>query len=205
MDNDNFLWPNVRRSLFDMEGSSKDSYTKCFTDHAGFGYAGVSLYYKEAADIIVKAKEMGIDRCYPDGLFMPVVYLYRHSLELKLKSLLNQIIIYGYIEKVQEDDKILGGHNIIKLWNRIKPALIEQEPKVDKKSLNNVEFLLSDFHKVDKSGQALRYSTLKNGNDVKENYPKIIRLELIKKAFDEMYNLLEGCSIHFEELSQFYE
>ena len=155
MNETKFSWPHVPRSIFDMEGTSDDSYTKCFTDQAGFNYSDVSFYYKEAADIIVEAKEIGINQSYSDGLFMPVGYLYRHALELKLKALLDQILNYGYTEKLQNDDKILGSHNIMKIWNRIKPILIQKDPNADRNIINNVESLLSDFHIIDKSGQAL--------------------------------------------------
>ena len=202
MKNIKISWPNVRRSIFNMEGSKVDSSTKCFIEHMGmssFGYDYLSDQYKRAADIIVKSKEKGGDPYHPDGLFMPVGYLYRHALELKLKGLLDTIIQCD----LYDDDRALGGHNIMNIWNIIKPVLIEQWPTADRKPLNNAENLLRDFHEIDKSGQSLRYSLLKDDTDVREKFPKIVRLEMLQEAFDEMYSLLNGCLMHFDSMLEY--
>lgn len=199
-------WPDVRRSFFDMEGAQFDSSTKCFIDHMGmscFGPDYLSGQYKRAADILVKAKQDGADPYHPDGLFMPVGYLYRHALELKLKGLLERIIDCDLMDKEESIEKLLNRHDIVKLWDAIKPILIDQWPKADRKPLNNVEALLCEFHKIDKSGQSLRYSKVKNGGDVRDKFPKIVRLEMLQEAFDEMYSLLDGCSMHFDSILEY--
>ncbi|MBU0468991.1 MAG: hypothetical protein KJ736_08025 [Candidatus Omnitrophica bacterium] len=200
MDNIEFSWPDVRRSIFDMAGLASDSSTKCFIDHMGmssFGYDYLADQYKRAADMIVASKTGGSDSRHPDGLFMPVSYLYRHALELKLKGLLD-IIMQCNLH--HGDDSDLSGHNLMDIWKKIKTILINQWPTADKKSLNNVEALLCDFHRIDKSGQALRYHVHKSGAEVKKKFPKIVRLELLSEAFNEMYHLLDGCFMHFENM-----
>ena len=154
-----YSWPDVRRSIFKMdEETANDLDTMCCTQFIGLNYYGNNYLgdqYKRAADIIVASKQKGVTDTYyssPEGLFMPVAYLYRHSLELKLKGLLEQIIECDLYEDV---DKVLDKHNIIKIWQKIKPILKNQWPKADPKPLNNTEALITDFHKIDKSGQAL--------------------------------------------------
>ncbi len=100
----------------------------------------------------------------------------------------------------KDENDALRGHGLIKLWDAIKPALVDQWPKADRKPLNNAEALIRDFHKIDKSGQSLRYSSTKNGNSVKKGFPKVVWLEMLQEAVSEMYNLLNGCEMHFDNI-----
>ncbi|MCI5144010.1 MAG: hypothetical protein D3923_00445 [Candidatus Electrothrix sp. AR3] len=87
-------WPNRRKSLFEMEGEGS-SPTTCFIQHIGMfslnDYSEldyISQQYKRSADIIIKN---GFSS-HADGLFLPIGYLYRHAIELKLKSFINVFI-----------------------------------------------------------------------------------------------------------------
>lgn len=203
MSDANTPWPDVRRSIFNMDGPAADSSTKCFIDHMGlseFGASYIADQYKRAADQLVEMQKQGGDLCHPDGLFMPIAYLYRHAIELKLKGLLDKIIQCGL---AKDEDDALGGHGLIKLWDAIKPALVDQWPKADRKPLSNTEALIRDFHKIDKSGQSLRYSSTKNGNSVKEGFPKVVRLDMLQEAVSGMYNLLAGCETHFDNILEY--
>ena len=200
MNSEDFSWPDIRRSIFEMEGPESDSPTKCYIEHMGLMYFDddyVGKQFKRSADQLVQLQMDGGDMLHPDGLFMPIAYLYRHCIELKLKSLLRTI---GECELLEYDESLLIKHNLIKLWQTIKPALIEQWPKADRKPLSNVESLICDFHKIDKSGQKLRYASTLDGQDVRSKYPKIIRLELLAQAVDELCSLLDGCHTHFCEI-----
>jgi hypothetical protein len=159
------------------------------------GYVGSQ--FKRSADQLVQSQIDGGDILHPDGLFMPITYLYRHCIELKLKALLRTI---GECDLSEYDESLLTRHDLIKLWQAIKPALIEQWPKADRKPLSNVEALICDFHKIDKCGQKLRYPSTKEGQDVRGRYPKIVRLELLAQAVDELCSLLDGCHTHFDEI-----
>ncbi len=58
-----------------------------------------------------------------DFLVYPIVYLYRHHIELTLKSIINAaafVIDYTLTEK---DLDTLGRHDLAKLWNLAKPML----------------------------------------------------------------------------------
>jgi len=195
-------WPDVRQSLFGMEGDHSDSPAKCFIDHIGmsdFNVGHLAWHYQRAADQLVDHLEQGRDLYNPDGLFMPVGYLYRHCLELKLKRLLSVLVSCGL---TNADPDILDGHDLGKLWRKIKPALREQWPKENPKSMNNVEALINDFIRIDKAGQSLRYATQKNGADVREKFPKIVRLDLLRDAFTGLYNFLDACESYLEDMQQ---
>ena len=192
-----FAWPDVRRSIFDMEGDSSAIRSACqidWIDMAGFHYGAMSRQYRDAADALVEHVEKGRLGKHPEFVLFPVAYLYRHSLELMLKSLVEIISDSGAIQK----QDLTKNHGLIRLWQTIKPELIKRWPNADRKPLNNVESLLNDFHKIDKTGQSLRYHVTKEGKDTRESLPRIIRLDLMKSAFGEMYALLDGCGYGFE-------
>lgn len=179
-----------------MEGDIAELPTACHIDYIEqreLNYHGMSVQYKDAADALVEHVENRRFSKHPEFLLFPIAYLYRHSLELMLKSLVETISESGSIEM----PNLAKSHNLATLWNLIKPELINRWPSGNVKILNNVEGLLNDFQKIDKSGQSLRYHKTKEGKGVTEKLPRIIRLELMKDAFSEIYNLLEGCSYDF--------
>lgn len=198
-----FHWPNVRRSIYNMAGPSVDSSTKCFVNHTGslsFRANYIGDQYKRAADLIIEAKVNGLDPFHPDGLFMPVGFLYRHSLELKLKSILTKIVQCNLLKN--NKGKCFHGHNILNLWHQIRPVIINRWPNADQTPLDNVESLLNELNEIDKSGQNFRYSETTLGQDTSKKFPQIIRLDILKDAFDEIYNLLDGCAIEFDSMQQ---
>ena len=198
-----FHWPNVRKSLFDMEGDKFDSPTKCFIDHMGlshFGHDYLSGQYKRAADQLVDFQKDGGDIYQPDGLFMPIVYLYRHAIELKLKGLL---IIIIQCEMATDPENYLGKHNIMKLWEILKKAIIDEWPESDKSPINNTESLLNDFQRTDKTGQYLRYSHSKEGQDVRAKFPKVVRLEVLQDACNEIFGFFDCSVSHFSSIRDY--
>lgn len=186
-------WPNVRRSIFDMVGSSDDSSTKCFVRHAFFegNPSALADQYKRAADQLVTFLEQGGDDAHPDALFMPIAYLYRHAIELKLKGLLEAM-----------GKRPWYGHCIMKLWGIARPVLISEWPTADPTPLENTESLLKEFDQIDSSGQSLRYLETKAGEDTMDAFPEVIRLDILKDAVGEAYALLDGCSMHFNNVDR---
>lgn len=53
-----------------------------------------------------------------------MAYLYRHSLELKLKNLIDLGVELTVIEKTDKLIEDLGGHNLAKPWNPAKPSAL---------------------------------------------------------------------------------
>ena len=193
-------WPDVRRSFYSMDGHKDDSKTKCFVKHA-YGFhaddSSVSLHYLRCADMAIWAQENDPTQPHPDGLFMPIAYLYRHSIELALKSIIR---IMFNAERLSELPKYeLEQHKVIPLWNIVRPVLIDTWPKEDRSPVNNTQALLEDLQKIDKSGQNLRYAHQKNGNRTSDKFPKIVRLEFLKQAMHEVHTFICSCESYYYE------
>lgn len=202
------VWPNKRHSLFAMQGDASNFLTQCNVNHINcFNSNWLGDQFQRAGVQLTTSICQDVENLPNDGLFMPIAYLYRHALELKLKSLLYKI---GECDIAEYDPLLLKKHNLMKIWVPIKPALIKHWPnannktlsKKDKKPLNNVEALIKDFHKIDKSGQRLRYTSTINGDDVRNNFPDTIRLDMFAQSVNEVCNFLDACYSYFIELHE---
>ena len=74
-----------------------------------------AIGYKMAGDLIVQHME-NIEK---NNLVFPIVFLYRHYIELRLKEIINN----GYLLlNIKNDNQIhyMKEHNIDKLWNETK-------------------------------------------------------------------------------------
>lgn len=193
-----------------MSGDNSDSSTKAFVEHIidPYAYSADGQYarmFEAAADLIVYARQCGIDEQnrHADSYFVPVMFMYRHAIELWLKITVRELIEGDLIninnEKIEDD---LGRHDINKLWNICRPGIENRWPDGDKNILDNVESIINDIHQFDPNGQGLRYSRQKDskrkkGDRTCENYPKIIRLELLKDAAKEVISFIgavSGCN-----------
>ncbi|MHC4595640.1 MAG: hypothetical protein ACYS8Y_10980 [Planctomycetota bacterium] len=199
-------WPEKLTSLFQMQGSGYGSPTWCsiqWINDGNYDAGRLANEFKRAGDKIVYSLSEDNDPFHPDGLFIPVAYLYRHCLELKLKDLLSLMVHCRFVDNDGNVRDALEKHNLAKLWNLVKPGLRKRWPDGDRKVLANTEAVILDFHKVDKSGQNLRYCQDKNGNSTSAHYPRSIDLAQLQKAFEGIYNLLDGCTMMFRDLLDF--
>ena len=111
------------------------------------------LGYREAADSIVdQAQEFGVDL-----LVYPVMFLYRHYLEISLKHIL--IVLRRYFE---ESSNFPGHHRLDKLWGEVR-SLMEKEwnTTAHMADYDAIEARIIEFHEVDKSSFSFRYPVTK--------------------------------------------
>jgi len=106
--------------------------------------------YKYAADILVGHKIVGR---LPHKLGMPIVFLYRHHLELALKQLARQC--GGLLGR---DVTPPVDHRLNNLW-RLYLALLEEESSgsTDTEEVQQTTRLLDEFCRVDRWSDTFRY------------------------------------------------
>jgi hypothetical protein len=149
--------------------------------------------YRKAGDSIVKQLSRSRYRQNPEMLFMPTVYLYRHSLELKLKHTIRSGIDRGFITENEKIRKALGCHDVHRLWNCVKRLCDEVITGSSVTSeFGDAEGIVVGFHSLDESGQNLRYAKDFDGNDLSEKFPKLLELKRLKLNFDYIFTLLNG-------------
>jgi hypothetical protein len=138
-------------------------------------FISYSQAYIEAADRLVQT----LDKRSSDTLTLPIVFLYRHYVELTLKDL----IIQGNkkynkpLTKIQQG--ILVRHRIDLLWQELKPLLQQAHSAEKSEEIEAVEACLLEFSNVDESSFSFRYPVDKKNNPTLKNNPHLRALEYI--------------------------
>ncbi len=185
MTNANFNWPKKGDRAF---GSSVPSADRARLEAFVMPSEGKYIFaFQHAADMIVAAARN--DNLNPDDLFFPVAYLYRHHLELMLKELVRLGIRLGSLDGCED---ILSRHHLDKLWNKTKKLIRETWPDSPNDDLNVVEQVILEFHKLDPSGQAFRYSQDKKGSTYLKDGPQCVDLNNLKTVVDGVSQFLDA-------------
>ena len=149
--------------------------------------------FKISADKLVSLLSQESNKIPSDMYFMPITYLYRHSLELKLKEIINLGLRLQLIEQDDDVSENLTRHGLIKLWKHARIVIEKYWSDSPKQDVSSAAGIIQAFHNIDKSGQSLRYSKNISGKSNMKNMPKEADLNQIKDVFDGIYNFLNGC------------
>lgn len=109
-----------------------------------------AMSYKLAGETI--ANKIKNDKSDIDYLVYPLVYLYRHYFELRIKEIL--VTSQGFSE---EKIEIPFNHDLKLAWKTCVIQIKKIRPKVLISELKNVEKVLDDFHKYDQGSFSFRY------------------------------------------------
>ena len=147
--------------------------------------------YKEAADSIVdNAEEFGVDL-----LVYPVLFLYRHFLEIGLKY--DLIVLRRYF---REPPKLPTHHRLDILWQEIR-SLSEREWNSEEHTeyYDAMGHRINEFQQVDNQSFAFRYPVTKQNTSTLDNLPDvygsgkaIINLLQVKEIVHEMAGFILG-------------
>lgn len=142
-------------------------------------------YMKASATLINQCQSAG-DRADRHELVYPILFCYRHGLELAIKWIINR---YGRYASIPKEDYI--HHNLLQLWKVCKQVILEVGSDGEDEALLAVEQVVKDFHDLDKGSFSFRYSTDVNGAVIAlPNVP--FDLENIKNVMEAVNNLFIG-------------
>ena len=181
---------NIRDSIF--ESPSDDSTAASTVAELMWHYNATveplwSRYvdgYKNAADYLVDCAAAKNER---DSLVFPIVFLYRHYLEVQLKDILRMLYLHhGKICKIPND------HNLVTLWKSVRP-LMERVYDDPESSDNNghIEARIEEFSQLDEGSYAFRYPVdtkgeinfkddiLEEGKNVRQYMINLLRVKLV--------------------------
>jgi len=175
----NFSWPDKKKkSLF----SERKDWWNAARLEIGSKAEGLSIYsrgYKDAADRLVEYAQT--DKTSINLLVFPILFLYRHYLELALKEII--IAATRYLAMEQNDIK---GHDLIRLWERVKGLISEANLDIPNTEMSAVANQISQFHKLDESSETFRYPVDNKGNIFK-NLSEYINIENVKEIVDGLH------------------
>jgi hypothetical protein len=148
--------------------------------------------FKIAADMILDSHQSAKLRPHRDALLFPVLYLYRHCLELKLKDLvlLGARIRFFELAKVAG---ILEKHGLCPIWTKAKELILDSYPKDNEAQA--AEAIINEFHRVDPDGQTLRYDRKKGTLELRryKELPSHIGVADLRTRMDSVYHYLDKC------------
>lgn len=157
--------------------------------------------FREVADAAIETGLHGETPPSPTRLLVPVLYLYRHSLELQMKSMLADAIRHGIVADSRKLTKAMSDHNLHKLWNWTRRAIEKLWPDEDHTPVNVSERVILELHRIDRSGQGFRYAYDKGGEHRHiDSIPKCVDLANLRQVLDGVLNFLGGAASRFDDM-----
>ena len=144
-------WPKKGDKLF--VGALPDWQHNACIGYLGDSVSNWDLYvegYRKAADAIVG--HLMEDRSELDFMVFPVVYLYRHHVEIALKTI---IMLARRLN--DEEGGVPTGHKLLDLWRMARTLLEREWPKNDTVPLDAVESCIRELVEFDPGSDAFRY------------------------------------------------
>lgn len=140
-----------------------------------------STGYKEAGDLLIENADN-----HTDFLVYPIVFLYRHCIELRLKQISiegNKLLKTQVFTDKQMDD-LFHNHKLDSLWSRSK-TIIEKLFPDESENLSSIKKMIDCFSTMDSTSYKFRYPV---GTDGTPNHSKDHDTEISFIALKEMMN-----------------
>lgn len=184
-----FHWPGVGDRLFDSDDlGSKTAYVAPM-DANWMVYAEG---YATAAETTV-ANVNDSDR---NRIVYPVIYLYRHAIELGLKYTL--LIARQLLDR---SGGLQKGHSLNNVWCLLKPLLEEIWEDDSTDDLKAVDALIREMDQNDRNAEKFRYPISKDGKRFFGS-EEFINLEVFCKSGRKILTFLDACSTGIGEYLQ---
>lgn len=137
-----------------------------------------------------------------DILVYPIVFNFRHHIELQLKEAIRHG--YNFLNRSQRAPSI---HAIDKLWNELKGISAEVR-KVTGESpgpseIKNAERVIGELVRLDPDGASFRYAKTKKGESSINQELNILNLESFSEAVEKLSFFLEGVESYLGFLSEY--
>ncbi len=171
-------WPDKKKSLF---SKRKDWWNIAHLEITNID-DGLSIYsqaYKDAADILVEHTQT--DKTSLNFMVFPILFLYRHYIELALKEII--LTASKYLGKKQST---INFHTLSKLWEEAKRLILEVDLDIPKDDIVAVANQILQFHNLDKSSMTFRYPADNQGN-VFKNLSDYINIENVREIVDGLH------------------
>jgi len=156
--------------------------------------------FKVMAQIGVEA--IRINGSHQDTLVYPIVFNFRHHVELLLKIALK----YGY-NFLDRKQGVPKSHDLDLLWKDLNGVLIEVKMKTsefpDASELKNAKRIINELARLDPEGESFRYAKKKSGESSIDQNLTNLNLESFSEAVEKLSNFLESVGSHLGHLSDY--
>jgi hypothetical protein len=174
--------------------SSEDWPLNACIQHWGeVNYAYKAGFRRAALQLTERMCEQPVDQ---DSVVYPIVYLYRHHIELMLKDIFRLATDLLEISISGNQEKHLGRHDLAKLWGMIRPMLdpvctlagADSLPSAD---LDGIDAYMRQLNVHDPKGESFRYA---------RSHDKTRTL-----AADLVHINIRSFAIHMEKLADYLD
>lgn len=205
-------WPVKGREFWGQDDSKHtDAHIHWIRD-LGFDLADA---FKLVGDFAIAEVSRGGDGTHPDRFALPILYLYRHAIELQLKLIVRQAIRLRLLERSNGLDDLLNSeHDLKRLWSNARMAMQKRWPGAKPTDLQVVQEYIFILDDIDPDGQRFRYdhfsappkrAAQSRSGGIKvaripavESLPDVFGLRYLAERVDELFALLRGTAIAFD-------
>jgi hypothetical protein len=155
-------------------------------------FDGYAPGYKAGADHLV---EVAVSTHELDTLVYPIVFLYRHWIELRLKEIVEKgSMLLG---KPQRAKPI---HCLADVWIQARSVLQEIWPETDERDLVPVNKCVAELNEIDPKSTAFRYPRTKDGRSTIPEDIRHINLRVLQERLGEIEPTLEGATCGIDHM-----
>lgn len=182
------LTPLTDRKLFDLPSDRLATFLLGSNRGEWYRFA---MGYKHAADRL--SSEMATYGRVPESAGFPVLYLYRHYVELMLKG-----VLLDTGELLEEPERIPRHHELRRLWGQLRARLTTIEQLESDEWLERAGTLIGELDSIDERAVAFRYPVNRDGDAVLPVY-QAIDLAHFSAVMDELSLVLEGIAAALDQ------
>jgi hypothetical protein len=147
--------------------------------------------YKIAAEVLIsRLNERGV---ISERVCLPILFLYRHYVELSLKALLLDL---G--ELTDGDQEIPGSHALIPLWKNLRTRLLGFDPGQESPWLDRAEVLIKELDTLDPRSFTFRYPVSKAGARLLPG-PISFDMNHFREVAEELEMVIEGAGAMLDQ------
>jgi hypothetical protein len=205
--------PRKHHVLFQGGEYWEAEFCACIKHWHGVESAYSNGFRRAARHLAEQACDSGKDQDY---LVYPIVYLYRHHVELLLKVIIEVAVALLGRELLERELKAIGRHDLVDLWNTARPLLnpvcdLARNPPFPPDDIEGIDSYIQQIHEHDPDGQRFRYATSKIKNAGPRRLPlarapslspelKVINIRVFAVAMEQLADYLDGVESWFGHL-----
>ncbi len=126
---------------------------------------------------------------YPDSVVFPMVFLYRHYVELRIKELIQRAVLLLALPSEWP-----AVHGLVKLWDFLRPLLEQIWPTPPSREIINATRLIQELAALDNKSMVFRYPSDKEGVSTTKRI-ELLDVNNFFQAMRQLAAFLDGVSM----------
>jgi hypothetical protein len=183
-------WPSADHSL--TRSDPNWTLSSCIKGWSKESATSRIIGYRDAAELIFR--RLAEDRGGRDTLVFPLVFLWRHAIELQLKNIVErgQIVL-------EEQAAYPKHHGLREIWT-MAIRVIKELQEEDNGEIENVSKIIAELCTLDPDSAGFRYHETKKGQPTLDAAPEYLHLGSINDALSGVSSYLDCVDAGLEQM-----